>query len=145
MHEISIGVPQGSVLISLLSSMFNTLFADYTTISLASDSLPIVISKFNSEIQKILQWIKNNQLTANWSKTTVMFLTKRRGIAFPKEVPILLENVEVVSKFKLFGVLIDNKLSFQDHVKNIKALVNRKLFPINRIFLFIVDCKAEFL
>ena len=113
--------------------MFNILFADDLTISLADDSLQMVITKFNSEIQKILQFIKYNQLTVNWSKTKVMFLTKRRGLAFPKEEPILLENVDVFSKFKLLGVLIYNKLSFHDHVKNIKALVNRKLFAIKRI------------
>ena len=41
--------------------------------------------------------------------------------------------IEVVKVFKLLGVQIDDSLSFSDHIRNIKNLVNKKLFALKRI------------
>ena len=52
--------------------------------------------------------------------------------------PIYIEiddiKIEVVSHFKLLGVLIDDKLNFQAYVAQQCLIINWKLFSINRIF-----------
>ena len=85
-------------------------------------------------MENVLNWIKFNHLSVNWSKTKIMFLTKKRRIEYPKTVNFASNDVEVVFSFKLLGVIIDSKLNFHDQIKNLKSLVNRKLFAIKHMF-----------
>ena len=77
------------------------------------------------------------------NKSLSYVLTKIRGVFFLKQVPMLLENVEVFSKFKISGVLIDNKLSFQEHVKNLQSLSKSESF-CNQEYLLPQTVKLNF-
>ena len=46
----------------------------------------------------------------------------------------LYKKIEVVSEFKLLGIVIDNKLSFSGYIKQLRATVFSKLFAIQKIF-----------
>ena len=52
--------------------------------------------------------------------------------------------IEVVSSFKLLGVLIDDKLNFQSYVAQQCLNINRKLFSIKRIFYLSFAVKLQF-
>ena len=62
-----------------------------------------------------------------------MLLTKKR-INKPKFIEIVRNEIEVVTEFKLLGVIIDDKLQFNKHIDNLKQLVNRKLYSIKKVF-----------
>ncbi len=51
--------------------------------------------------------------------------------------------VEVVSKFKLLGVLIDYKLNFKEYTQQC-LVINRKLYSINRFFYLPYEVKLQF-
>ena len=53
-------------------------------------------------------------------------------------------NIEVVSSFKLLGVMIDRKLDFHNHVDVLKTLVNRKLFSYKKLFFLSFATKVQF-
>ena len=49
--------------------------------------------------------------------------------------------IEVVNEFRLLGVTIDNKLK---HVRNIKSMVNKKIYSIKRLFHLPKSIKVQF-
>ena len=87
--DLVLGVPQGSVLSSLLFLIYIddlsielsiTLLADDTSISIIGNTMDDVISLFKLRMEIVLNCIKFNQLSVNWSKTKIMFITKKRRI-----------------------------------------------------------------
>jgi len=152
---IKFGVPQGSVLgplfflifindlAFLLDNLSSKLFADDTTIYKSGPELNALLTAFQQHIKPLFSWCKFNRLDINWTKTYAMFVTNKR-VLLPKELIIEGIKVQVVSEFKLLGVIIDDKLSFIKHVANICRLVNIKLFSIKRLFYLSSIVKNQF-
>ena len=76
-----------------------------------------------------------NRLDINWSKTFFMIVTakQKRKNSIPTFIKVGSNEVAFTDNFKLLGVLIDNKLTFKQHVTNTCINVNRKLISINRL------------
>jgi len=127
-----------------LHSLKVCLFADDTTIYSSNNDLNQLLSRFESQLEPFLNWVKFNQLTINWKKTKIMFLTKKSDFELPSEIQIDGNLVEVVRTFKLLGVIIDDHLKFNEHIENMKKIVNRKLYSIKRIFYLANNVKLQF-
>ena len=118
------------------------MFADDTTLGDADKDLKTLVSRFVEKLKIFLEWCKFNRLDINWSKTYFMFVTNRR-VKLPNEKTVCKDingkdiQVNFVNNFKLQGVTIDNKLNFSEHVSNVKKIVNRKLFSIKRLFIYV--------
>ena len=143
-----------------VNSEFHTiLFADNTTLYDYDTEWPALFHKFNNKFRDIYKWITINQMALNESKTKIMFLTKKHN-TFPnsrykqtvlfyphglKKAGFLYKQIEVVSEFKLLGIMLDESLSFNSNVKQLKSNVNTKLFSIQRTFLCLLVSKFNFL
>ena len=51
--------------------------------------------------------------------TYVMYITNKRSVK-PKTFKFLDISIEAIEHFKLLGITIDNKLSFTQHVSNVR-------------------------
>jgi hypothetical protein len=69
-----------------------------------------------------------------------MFITNKR-INLPKFIEFDFVKFEVVTKFKLLGILIDNKLNFNAYIGQQCLEINKKLYAINRLFYLLYKVK----
>jgi hypothetical protein len=144
--KLELGVPQGLVLGPLLFLIFINdlpyaifvlivkMFADDTTIYAVGPNLETTLEIFSSKIGDFISWRYFNRMDINWSKTKVMFMSRRIISTSPGFVQINNHHVEVVNRFKLLGVEIDSNLKFKHFVSNICKSVNKRLFAIKRLF-----------
>ena len=141
--ELSIGVPQGSILGPLLFNIFlNDVFfciheadicnfADDNTLYKSGKTLVEVVSVLRKETLNILNWFKINSMAANPAKFQVMFLGgKDRDLVEFCVDKICLKSV---SSVKLLGVIIDSKLNFRLHVESLCKTASVKVRALLRI------------
>lgn len=145
--ELSIGVPQGSILGPLLFILYTKdlediaekhgcyihLYADDTQLYFTFD----VINSSNLELKikacldDIKSWMVDNFLQLNASKTEVMILSSKHdhSMSLPAELQLTVNGspTEVNSSVKSLGVFLDNKLSMSDHITSIIQACNLQI------------------
>ena len=135
---IKCGVPQGSILGPLLFLLyindmvnasvipFALLFADDTSVFVSGKNLCSLIEIMNNELGKLAEWMCINKLSLNVKKTKFMLFTIR-NVPISDTLYINGETIERVDNFKFLGVLIDAKLTWNDHVQFIKKKISKGL------------------
>ena len=143
----SCGVPQGSNLGPLLFLIYindlpnclsvasPNMFADDTNITVAAGSLTELESKINLDLENLNRWLVANRLSLSVAKTEFMVIgSDQRVHASGNEeinVEISGKSITRVHKVKSLGLLIDEHLTWKDHVdetvkKMSKAIGARK-------------------
>ena len=78
-----------------------------------------VVSQVNHDMTKLTGWFNTNKLSVNLDKTKCMFFSKNAHEDC--KLPILEVNgiqLKFVNNFSYLGIVLDNKLQFNDHIKN---------------------------
>ena len=132
--DIRCGVPQGSILGPLFFSIcINDLknasnkckffmYVDDTTIYFNIEDFDTnnLEAEINKELKQVNTWLKVNKLSLNVGKTKIMiFHRKRKHIP---ELKVLIDgcNIECVSSFNFLGIMLDQGLSWNNHVDLVK-------------------------
>ena len=126
MKEVKIGVPQGSVLGSILFSLYINdidtsspeakivLFADDTVMLFSSEGS---LEDFNNKITRGLlgvgRWLLLNKLTLNVQKTTAISFHNNEKL----NLSLNNEEIRQVETAKYVGIIISKNLKWSEHIK----------------------------
>ena len=102
----------------------------------------------NSELDKISSWLKCNKLILNVTKTKLMVFHNRQFILDPTLIPKLRidgTEIERVFEFKFLGIMINEFLTWDSHIKNLKARISRVIGIMHKIKTFVPSSCLKFI
>jgi len=143
---IKCGVPQGSILGPILfllyindlstisDGLFTLMFADDTNMFIQGKDITQMEMSMNNEIEHIVEWLHCNKLSLNVDKTHTMLFTNNKKM-YGRRNNVCIEGVmiETVSQTKFLGVIIDNKLSWKEHISYISNKISKGIGVIRKV------------
>ena len=134
-EDITCGEPQGSRLgtllflvhmndlhLSLNHSDVN-MYADETSISFSSNSIPDINQKANSDLLCLKTWMESNKLSLNVTKTQTFLIGGRKKLkdienSDPQNLQIAIdqEPVSQIKHIRYLGIEVDQFLSWEEHI-----------------------------
>ena len=117
------------------------MFADDTTILFSSNDIVSQILLINKELLEVSNWFKANKLSVNATKTNYMIMGTPKMTSMIDQTDIILENTKVdrVTKTKFMGVIIDENLTWKNHIDGITKTISRNIGMINKLKFFVPE------
>ena len=132
LHEIENGVPQGSVLSTILFILLIDsiryvvsrpvslrIFADDINISISAKNLELARQIIQDTLDRIEQWASSNGLSFSKSKTHGVIFTKKNKIQKPT-LSLNRQTLQIKSSTKFLGLTLNKKLTWTPHFLQIK-------------------------
>lgn len=145
-YDMTMGVPQGSVLGPLLWNIFydelmELEMAENTDIVGFADDIAVVATaskteqleiEVNDSLDRIHRWLKMKNLQLAVHKTEAVLITDKRSFTYPK---IVLDGTEIKwsKSLRYLGVQIDKKLNFKEHIHAVVVKAQTTVAKLARV------------
>ena len=99
----------------------------------------IVIAKYRwstKQILKVSNWFKANKMSINATKTNYMIIFTPKMTSMINQTDVVLDNTKLdrVTKTKFLGVIINENLTWKNHIDGITKTISRNIGMINKVF-----------
>ena len=145
---LTCGIPQGTILGPLLFLLYINdlpnclsvsqprMYADDTHLTYADNDICSIEASLNQDLSNINRWLIANKLTLNMTKTEFMLIGSRQKLSSLAVLPALEINgtqLNRVNFTKSLGVLIDENLTWSNHINAISKKISSGIGSIKRI------------
>ena len=113
-------------------------YADDTTIYTCEPNTDLVLNKLEKDTSIVFTWFQNNCLKANSGKSHLLTISDNI-----QHINVRGNQLSSSKYEELLGILIDHKLTFENHLLNIVQKVNRKLHTLARISKYMPQKKLK--
>ncbi len=150
--EIKCGVPQGSILGPLLYLIYvNDIgfscngkilsFADDTTIYVSDSNIDHLYANANILINCLFEWFCSNRLSLNANKTKYIVIRPPSLRGDISNTNICIQDTQLhrignecnEKAVKFLGILIDENLTWKEHLSHINKKISRALFSLKQV------------
>ena len=92
-------------------------------------------SKLNADLAAITSWLHDNKLTLNVTKSKFMVIGGRNKLSQFNDIALIANNdpLENVTKFKYLGVIINQHLTWHDHIEQLQSKIAKRLGVLKQI------------
>ena len=151
------GAPQSSILgplafITFINDLPNVVnhpsvhvYGDDTVLFLSTDNPTDISTKLHSDLTAVNSWLKENNLSLNVSKTKFMVYgtnaIRKRFLGTSLDLDG--EEIEHVSSFKYLGVVFDEGLTWDEHIKFIHSKASSRLYLFRKLRHYLDNNQAK--
>ena len=146
-NTVSVGVAQGSILGPLLFIIYMndlpdvlefcsvTLYADDTVLYFSSKMISEIETKMNSGLRQVCDWLKLNQLTLNIKKSQFMLIGSNARLHRINSIVLSADGEQLKEAycFPYLGLIINQNLTWEDHIEHLRNKITKKLGLLRRI------------
>ena len=149
LKEISVGVPQGSILGLLLYIIYVNdfqytvectprLYADDTCLLIQKSNLDDLQTAVDAEMDKISNWMVVNKLTINPKKSSILTIQPSiKGIPIHVHANINGHQINSSDKVTYLGIVLDQYLNFKPHIEKVTKQIVRATGILWRVGRFL--------
>ena len=148
--DVTIGVPQGSILGPLFFILFVndypkclkhsnvSVYADDTSQDVSHSSIDVIEQRLYEDLLNSMRWMENNKLTMNLKKTQCMLIGTTQRLSKCRKLCIKVGDIvlETVRSAKLLGVQIDECLTWSAHIDSLCKKLSQKIGILRRLQAF---------